>query len=158
MAAEPVAGAPVAVTPEVIGQGGDPDHIVFHEQRQDDVWQDDDAAGMVEGASAVFAEDDDDWADAAEAEVIASLDQLDAPNLDAQKPDMQAPEATTSAEVLPGVAQEEDNIFSEQVLRELVRDLIREQLQGDLGERITRNIRKLVKAEIARALAVHALE
>jgi hypothetical protein len=158
VAEAPVAGAPVAVTPEVIGQGGDPDHIVFHEQRQDDVWQDDDAAGLLDGAGAVFAEDDSDWADAADAEVIASLDQLDAQNLDAQKPDMQAPEATTSAEVLPGVAQEEDNIFSEQVLRELVRDLIREQLQGDLGERITRNIRKLVKAEIARALAVHALE
>jgi parvulin-like peptidyl-prolyl isomerase len=57
-----------------------------------------------------------------------------------------------------GNAQEADNIFSEQVLRELVRDLIREQLQGDLGERITRNIRKLIKAEIARAMAVHALE
>ena len=162
-AIEPVAEAPVALTPDVIGQGADPDHIVFHEQRQEDVWQDDDAAGMVEGASAVFAEDDGDWADAAEAEVIASLDELDAQNLDARKPDAQkpeaqAPQAATTAEVLPGVAQEEDNIFSEQVLRELVRDLIREQLQGDLGERITRNIRKLVKAEIARALAVHALE
>jgi hypothetical protein len=56
------------------------------------------------------------------------------------------------------VVQEEDSIFSEDVLRELVRDLIREQLQGDLGERITRNIRKLVKAEIARVVAVQALE
>lgn len=56
------------------------------------------------------------------------------------------------------VVQEEDSIFSEDVLRELVRDLIREQLQGDLGERITRNIRKLVKAKIARMVAVQALE
>jgi cell pole-organizing protein PopZ len=44
--------------------------------------------------------------------------------------------------------------FDEEVLRDLVRDLIREELQGQLGERITRNIRKLVRAEIARALAV----
>ncbi len=43
--------------------------------------------------------------------------------------------------------------YNEEVLRDLVRDLIREELQGDLGERITRNIRKLVRAEIARALA-----
>ena len=65
---------------------------------------------------------------------------------------------TPEAEVMPGPAQEDDNIFSEQVLRELVRDLIREQLQGDLGERITRNIRKLVKAEISRAIDVRALD
>jgi hypothetical protein len=36
--------------------------------------------------------------------------------------------------------------------------LIREQLQGDLGERITRNIRKMVRAEISNALAVHKLD
>jgi hypothetical protein len=42
---------------------------------------------------------------------------------------------------------------SEDLLREIVRDMIREELQGDLGERITRNVRKLVRAEINRALA-----
>ncbi len=62
------------------------------------------------------------------------------------------------AEPVAAVAQEEDSIFSEEVLRELVRDLIREQLQGELGERITRNIRKLVKTEIARAVSVQTLE
>ena len=78
------------------------------------------------------------WADSAEAEALADL----AP----------AEESVTPAQ------DQVDDIFSEDVLRELVRDLIREQLQGDLGERITRNIRKLVKAEIARALAVQSLE
>jgi len=38
-------------------------------------------------------------------------------------------------------------------LRELVVEIVREELQGALGERITRNVRKLVRAEIARALA-----
>lgn len=38
-------------------------------------------------------------------------------------------------------------------LRRLVADLIREELQGELGERITRNVRKLVRREIKRALA-----
>lgn len=43
--------------------------------------------------------------------------------------------------------------LDEDVLRELIRDILREELQGALGERITRNVRKLVRAEIARALA-----
>jgi hypothetical protein len=42
--------------------------------------------------------------------------------------------------------------FDEDVLRDLVRDLIQEELSGALGERITRNVRKLVRAEINRAL------
>ncbi len=89
--------------------------------------------------------DEQDWADLAEAEVLA---------------DLAEPEATAEPgpEDIDGSQQEEDNIFSEQVLRELVRDLIREQLQGDLGERITRNIRKMVRAEISNALAVHKLD
>ena len=36
--------------------------------------------------------------------------------------------------------------------------LIREELQGALGERITRNVRKLVRAEINRALMARDLD
>ena len=42
---------------------------------------------------------------------------------------------------------------SEDLLREIVRDMVREELQGNLGERITRSVRKLVRAEISQALA-----
>ena len=45
--------------------------------------------------------------------------------------------------------------LNEDILREIVRDMIREELQGTLGERITRNVRKLVRAEVNRALAAH---
>lgn len=38
-------------------------------------------------------------------------------------------------------------------LSELIREILREELRGPLGERITSNLRKLVRAEIARALA-----
>jgi len=38
------------------------------------------------------------------------------------------------------------------MLRDLVQRVLREELEGPLGERITRNVRKLVRAEIARAL------
>lgn len=47
---------------------------------------------------------------------------------------------------------DDDGVYDETVLRDLVRDLIREELSGTLGERITRNVRKLVRAEINRAL------
>ena len=50
-------------------------------------------------------------------------------------------------------AEDDDAFITEDVLREIVRDMIREELQGPLGERITRNVRKLVRAEINRALA-----
>jgi hypothetical protein len=38
-----------------------------------------------------------------------------------------------------------------------VRDVLREELQGRMGERITRNIRKLVRAEIVRVMASEEL-
>lgn len=47
---------------------------------------------------------------------------------------------------------------NEEALRILVAQLIREELRGVLGERITHNVRKLVRREIQRALAGHELE
>ena len=80
-----------------------------------------------------IAEPDRQWADQAEAEVMAQL---------AEPPAEHGPELR----------------LDEQVLRNLVRELILEELQGTLGERITRNVRKLVRAEIARAISVHGIE
>ncbi|MGY3438002.1 MULTISPECIES: hypothetical protein [unclassified Marinovum] len=58
--------------------------------------------------------------------------------------------------VLPG--REEDHSIDESVLRQMVVDIVREELQGALGERITRNVRRLVRREIHRALASHELD
>lgn len=52
----------------------------------------------------------------------------------------------------------DEAILDEESLRELVADIVREELQGALGERITRNVRKLVRREIHRALTAHELE
>lgn len=49
-------------------------------------------------------------------------------------------------------------VVDEAALQEIVRQMIREELQGDLGERITRNVRKLVRAEINRALIARDLD
>lgn len=89
---------------------------------------------------AATIEPDAAWADAAEAEALQEL-QAAAP---APAPD--------AADLLT-----DEMRFEEEVLRELVRDIIREELQGTLGERITRNIRKLVRAEVAQALAARDL-
>ncbi|MCE6960402.1 hypothetical protein LAZ40_15365 [Cereibacter sphaeroides] len=49
-------------------------------------------------------------------------------------------------------------IIDEDRLREIVREILREELQGAMGERITRNIRKLVRAEIHRDALTRALD
>ncbi|MEO0484998.1 MAG: hypothetical protein AAF092_03695 [Pseudomonadota bacterium] len=46
-----------------------------------------------------------------------------------------------------------DIAFDDAELREIVADIVRQELQGALGEKITRNVRRLVRREINRALA-----
>lgn len=48
--------------------------------------------------------------------------------------------------------------LDEEMLREMVTQLVREELKGHIGERITRNVRRLVHREIRRAMAVRDLE
>jgi hypothetical protein len=48
---------------------------------------------------------------------------------------------------------EKETYLDEEALRELVSEMVRSELQGELGDRITRNVRKLVRREIHRALA-----
>lgn len=48
--------------------------------------------------------------------------------------------------------------IDEDVLRDMVGDLVRQELQGALGERITRNVRKLVRREIQRVLVAKDFE
>lgn len=55
------------------------------------------------------------------------------------------------------VPQEDPPGIDERLLRDLVREVLREELQGELGERITRNVRKMVRAELARALTARDL-
>ncbi len=52
----------------------------------------------------------------------------------------------------------EEAVIDEDALRELVARLVREELQGTVGERITRNVRRLVRREIQRALTLKDFE
>ncbi len=49
-------------------------------------------------------------------------------------------------------AIDDEALLDEEALRDLVAEIVREELMGTLGERITRNVRKLVRREIHRAL------
>ncbi|TDL84312.1 hypothetical protein E2L08_02250 [Palleronia sediminis] len=53
----------------------------------------------------------------------------------------------------PEPAEDTAEILDEDDLRDLIAEIVREELQGELGERLTRNIRKLVRREIMRALS-----
>lgn len=73
-------------------------------------------------------------------------------------PELAAAPAPQADPVMSGADLAEVPPAAEAALRDLVRDLIREELQGTLGERITRNVRKLVRAEIARAMSMRDLD
>ncbi|MEL6620658.1 MAG: hypothetical protein AAFP16_17415 [Pseudomonadota bacterium] len=67
-------------------------------------------------------------------------------------------EADPDPEPEPQIFATDEDVLDEDALRDLVADIVREELQGALGERITRNVRKLVRREIHRALAAQDLE
>lgn len=67
--------------------------------------------------------------------------------------------ASSSSEEDIGLDLDEDaQLIDEDALRDLVSEIVRQELQGALGERITRNVRKLVRREIHRALTAQELE
>ncbi len=70
------------------------------------------------------------------------------------------PQATADVQVDEALdfLPEDETILDEESLRELVADIVRQELQGALGERITRNVRKLVRREIHRALTAQELD
>ena len=53
---------------------------------------------------------------------------------------------------------EKETLMDEAALRQMVLEIVREELQGRLGERITRNVRKLVRREIHRVLTSQDLD
>ena len=86
---------------------------------------------------------------------------------EAAEPENDAPEAAEPDAVTEAreerakedaLGAEGDAILDEEALRDLVAEIVRDELQGALGERITRNVRKLVRREIHRAMAIQDLE
>ncbi|GHG91827.1 hypothetical protein [Pseudodonghicola xiamenensis] len=67
-------------------------------------------------------------------------------------------QAGASAPQSEAPTAEDEAVMDEDALRELVAEIVRQELQGALGERITRNVRKLVRREIHRAMVSQDLE
>lgn len=97
-------------------------------------------------------EDEQARNDRAEAEAVAEILRDDAAKASQAEAAAAQPEPDADDRPDDETFADSEGYFDETVLRDLVRDLIREELNGALGERITRNVRKLVRAEINRAL------
>ncbi|MGC0222765.1 hypothetical protein [Pseudooceanicola nitratireducens] len=95
------------------------------------------APETVDAETPTSAEPVTDWQD------VADQDALDQEAL-----------ATADREALT----EEPVLLDEDMLRDMVSEIVRQELQGALGERITRNVRKLVRREIHRALASYNID
>ncbi len=122
----------------------------------------------------LWAQSDVDWQEEAELAAVIPLPTA-APAAEsrdqavADAAPAEAPASTTAApaeaeadhDPVPTLFDKDGNpltVLDEDALHDIVRQLIREELQGALGERITRNVRKLVRAEINRALTARALD
>ncbi|CUH45961.1 hypothetical protein [Ruegeria atlantica] len=71
------------------------------------------------------------------------------------------PEVIAAPLVHPVEAAAEESAIagiSEDALRKMIAEVVRKELQGVLGERITRNVRKMVRRELYKALAEQGLE
>lgn len=85
---------------------------------------------------------------------MAGLENL----LDAEEQALDAPFAAGPTDSAAPPAGAAAVLTADEVaLRALVRDVLEAELQGDLGERITRNLRKMVRAELGRALALRGI-
>lgn len=129
-------------------------------------------SGFADAFAAMQADDEDDEVSASEpvvtlhpqrAETAFRRVPVDAPVIDAQTDHGDAlPARAAHGTPIPDNLDETLAAYSADgaklehaEMRALVAEVVRQELQGDLGERITRNIRKLVRAEVNRAMSVN---
>jgi len=76
------------------------------------------------------------------------------PNDEAAPAQAGATEAENAFDADGSLFDDDDvDIIDEDALRDLVAEMVKRELEGPMGERITRNVRKMVRREIAQALA-----
>ncbi len=83
---------------------------------------------------------------------------LEAADAQSSDTDHEAQEATGAGQASSAGFGMDEQLMDEEALRDLVSEIVRAELQGALGERITRNVRKLVRREIHRALTTQDME
>lgn len=109
------------------------------------------AARQAANAPTDYAEDTDyDGTDIADLAVSAVLPVIPSEGgaVDNLQPASRARDA--AADTLDDLSS---SLGGDEALRDLIAEIVRQELAGDLGERITRNVRKLVRREIRQMLA-----
>ncbi len=103
--------------------------------------------------------------DEAEIEDAEIVDDVPTQAFDDVEEAQEAPETTMAPDPEPNLEEElalagyaDEDIMDEEALRDLVAQVIREELQGELGQRITRNVRLLVRREVQRAMSLREFE
>lgn len=127
-----------------------------HESGAPATWEpdgdDEDAFGHGAEAPALDWRDVDDTEEEPEAEIFG-VDHPGETGPHAQEhAEMGDRDAGAQADDDSAFAIDDEAVLDEEALRDLVAEIVREELMGTLGERITRNVRKLVRREIHRAL------
>jgi hypothetical protein len=118
----------------------------------------DETVVALNGQAAIGAEPDAGELDVGQPEAPRSrLTVLVGKGEDAAADAQTAVEEPEAAE-LPGEHAFDAGLLDEETLRRIVAEAVREELQGVLGERITRNVRKLVRREIRLVLAADELD
>ncbi len=138
-------------------------------------WEDD---TELDARGAPLRETEERPLSAKEIDLLGDIDNFDfsmigkgdaAAKLETEKPAAEGPVAEKPAAEKPGAEHArvapigsafggDEQLMDEEALRDLVSEIVRAELQGALGERITRNVRKLVRREIHRALTAQELE
>ncbi|MEJ6389412.1 hypothetical protein [Gymnodinialimonas ulvae] len=95
------------------------------------------------------------------AEPPVQSDAAPEPQVETQaEPELASLAADEASDAVPSatIFDAEEGVLDEETLRDIIVDVVREELQGVLGQRITRNVRKMVRREIRLALAAEDLE
>ena len=117
---------------------------------EDEVTETDGLEELAETGEAEVAEEDNTEDQLAATEMLAEAEDLvDEPSETDEA--IEDDEEDVSAAAV-GLADFDEDVLDEDALRDMVTEIVREELSGELGERITRNVRKLVRREIHRAL------
>lgn len=127
----------------------EPDHAESVDEEPEVDLPDPDPMGVAEAAEI----DVQEWEDVVDTPTAYAV-----PDIDEDEDDYDAPYAAEPEQVMGdyeiGENTADDMVIDEDMLREIVGRLVREELQGTMGERITRNLRRMVRREIARAIAL----
>lgn len=141
--------------------GADPDlqDEAWAQTTSDDWAEDlrDEAEGAIESLAIGAAVEELRHLSLEDAQEASSLSDARMSSYDEMRAEMALEEAL-DMELEQDAEAPEDLPFDADDLRGMVAMMIREELQGTLGERITRNVRKLVRREIQRALLSRDME